>query len=421
MRRRLLVLVAAGGALTGMVGWLISPSAPSHPSEFESACDPEVAAARSLSNGAELATANELGLSFNDSDCGETVIASETGSVRHIAQVPGAGTVFVEDREGPDTLTVIVDGAIKTAPTTGEVTNPSMSPGGKLAWAEDHERIKVWNPRRDEVATLRQPEGTTAVFSPAFVGEDTLAAVGQEPVPGVPGEDDGLNNLFEVKIETGTWEAVTDFEADPVTWTALRTPVTTPDGNVVFVRVRGVSTATEEPSFELWESTGEGPRRLKVLPTETYLAGFHEGALRYNAPSDACDDWGLYEESADGLRFVGCGAVLADPLNVVDPDLEREEHSDFAAPPAHAISDDVAVVIGDFRSRAAARRAALQVGDAPGQRISAHRDAPGAVAPGAWAVVRPVPEGTAAEDELARVRRAAPALAAKAFLGPIER
>ncbi len=100
------------------------------------------------------------------------------------------------------------------------------------------------------------------------------------------------------------------------------------------------------------------------------------------------------------------------------PDLEREEQADFAAPPAHERSDGVAVIVGDFPVRSAAQRALRALSDAPGQRVAGHREAPAAVAPGAWVVLRPVDEGIAPEAALEAVRKAAPGLADHAFLGP---
>ena len=342
----------------------------------------------------------------------------ESGIIRHVVERPGVGTVFVADHAGPDELNVTIDGATKTVSTEGEVTNPAISESGTVAWAEDQARIKVWDPRTDEVTTLNRPDSTTAVFSPAFVTDDSIASVGQHAVPGVPGEDDGLNNLFEVNLEKGSWEPLTSFTGTLNDWTAVRTPVVSPQGDVLFIRVRGDSQATAQPDFELWTTSGEGARRVTKLPGEMYLAGFSGDTLMWNAPSEACDDWGLYEDTSDGLVQVGCGAVLADPLGAVDPDLEHEEHVDFAAPAAHG-EGDLGVIVGDFASEDLAAAAESRMRDVPGQRVVTHDSLPHAVAPGAWVVLRPVPLGMSPDDALAEVRHEVPGHAEMTFIVPV--
>jgi len=340
---------------------------------------------------------------------------TESGTVRHVVDRPGVGTAYVVDREGSDTLSVTIHDVTRTAPTEGEVTNPAISESGTVAWAEDQSSIKLWNPRTDELSTLNRPEATSAVFSPAFLSNSKIAAVGQQPVAGVPGEDDGLNNLFEIGLEGGVWKPLTSFAATTTDWTAVRTPVVTSKGEVLFVRVHGDSQATEQPDFELWSTSRAGAHRVSRLPGEMYLAGYRGDTLMWNAPSETCDDWGLFEATPGGLEQVGCGAVLADPLQAVDPDLDVEEAPDFAAPPSHG-QGDLAVIVGDFASEGEAAAVEAQLRDAPRQRVAMHDLLPQAVAPGAWVVVRPVPEGMSPDDALEEVRHEIPAYAEMAFV-----
>lgn len=381
MRNRVVLLAAGIGIAAGMVSWVGAPS--------------EEAA----------------GISARPVP-GQRI---ESGIIRHVVERPGVGTAFVADLAGPDELKVTIDGVTKTAPAEGEVTNPAISESGTIAWAEDQARIKVWDPRTDEVRTLSRPDSTTAVFSPTFVTNDTIASVGQQAVPGVPGEDDGLNNLFEVNLDEGTWEPLTSFAATLTDWTAVRTPVVSPDGDLLFIRVRGDSQATAPPGFELWTTSGENPHRVTKLPGEMYLAGFSGDTLMWNAPSEACDDWGLYEDTPDGLEQVGCGAVLADPLGAVDPDLEHEENVDFAAPAAHA-EGDLGVIVGDFASEEQAAAVEARMRNVPRQRVATHDSLPNAVAPGAWVVLRPVPSGMSPDDALDEMRNELPAYAEMAFI-----
>jgi hypothetical protein len=384
MRNRVALLAAGIGIVAGMVSWLGTPS-----EEAAGIVSPPAP--------------------------GQQI---ESGIVRHVVERPGVGTAFVVDHDGPDVLNVTIDGATKAPPTEGEVTNPAISESGTVAWAEDQARIKVWDPRTDEVTTLNRPDSTTAVFSPTFVTNDRIATVGQQAVPGVPGEDDGLNNLFEMDLNEGTWEPLTSFAGALTDWTAVRTPITSPEGDVLFIRVRGDSQATTQPGFELWTTSGEDVRRVTKLPGEMYLAGFSGDRLMWNAPSEACDDWGLYQETPGGLEQVGCGAVLADPLDAVDPDLEHEEHVDFAVPTPQA-EGDLGVIVGDFASEGQAAAAESQMRDVPGQRVVTHDSLPHAVAPGAWVVLRPVPQGMSPDDALKDVRHEVPSYAGMAFIVPL--
>ncbi|HEX5701287.1 MAG TPA: hypothetical protein VFX77_11610, partial [Rubrobacter sp.] len=293
------------------------------------------------------------------------------------------------------------------------VTNPAISESGTIAWAEDQTSIKVWNPRTNELSTLNRPASTSAVFSPTFVSNRKLAAVGQHSVSGVPGEDDGMNNLFEIDLQEGAWRPLTTFVGTSTDWTALRTPVTTSNGDVLFVRVHGDSQATTEPVFELWTTSGRGAHRQAELPGEMYLAGLSGDNLMWNAPSGTCDDWGLFEGTPDGLEQVGCGAVLADPLGAVDPDLQPKKSADLDAPPTRG---DLAVIVGDFPSEKQAAEVEARLSRAPGQRVVTHDSLPHAVAPGAWVVVRPVPSGMSVDDALNDIREELPAFAEMSFV-----
>jgi len=379
-RNRVALLAGCVGVAAGMVSWLGGPSA-------------RTAVVTSPVPGQQI----------------------ESGTIRHVVDRPGVGTAFVADREGPDMLSVTIQDVTSTAPTKGEVSNPAISDSGSVAWAEDQTSIKVWNPRTDELTTLNRPEATSAVFSPTFVTNAKIAAVGQQLVSGVPGEDDGLNNLFEIDLDEGAWKPLTSFTGTATNWTAVRTPVATSDGNVLFVRVHGNSEATSQPGFELWTTSPEGDRRLTDLPGEMYLAGLIGDNLMWNARSETCDDWGLFEETQDGLEQVGCGAVLADPLEAVDPDLEHEELGDFAAPPAHE-EGDMAVIVGDFASEKQAAAVEASMRDFPRQRVVTHDSLPHSVAPGAWVVLRPVPSGMSPDAALDEVRNELPAHAEMAFI-----
>ncbi len=119
------------------------------------------------------------------------------------------------------------------------------------------------------------------------------------------------------------------------------------------------------------------------------------------------------------LELIGCGAVLADSLKAVDPDLEHEEHSDFDAPPAHD-GGTLAVIVVDFASRSAAVAVAGRMSDAPGQHVASHESVPKLVGPGAWIINRPVADGSSPQEDLDNVRRELPGYEAMVWLGPLD-
>jgi hypothetical protein len=343
------------------------------------------------------------------------------GLLRHVAAAPDLGTAFVEDATGEDTVVVITEDGIERVSGGGEVTQPSWSSDGRLAWAVDMDRLAVLGRSGASVRTIPAPRAALGVFSPVF-SDDSLVAVTSEDVPGfVAYEDDQLNNLWAYDEASGRWKQLTNFSATADRWSIIRTPVTLDDGSVLFVRATGRASQTGMPSFELWKLTGERAAKVRDLPREMYLAGTREGSLLWNVFSDRCGDWELLVERPGGLQQLGCGAVLVDPVNVTDGDLEVEEHAAEPAPggePEDPATATAGVVIGDFATKAAAARVLVKVADGS---VITHKDAPQAVRPGAFAVTVAIPAGSTAEETLAAVRKAVPRLAAKSYLAPLDR
>lgn len=341
--------------------------------------------------------------------------ASRDQLLRHVAVGRGEGTAYVEDRQGPDAIVVFTDDGAQRVPAGGEATQPSWADDGRLAWAEDLSTVTVWSPSSRAARTIAAPSSATGVFSPVFA-RNRLTAVAQEPVGAQTTltEDDTLNNLYT--YVNGSWRRLTDFEVGPNEWSAIRTPVTTDAGDILFVRVHGDYTATTPPSFELWMASGNDARKIRELPGEMFLAGIRDGRLMWNVYSPTCGDWELLvEDTRAGLKHLACGAVLVDPVNITDADLEVEEHAAETETP-EAAPVEVGVVVGDFDDGASARKVARAV---PGSKVVTHRDAPAAVAPGAFAVVKPL-IGSPVQT-LRWVKDRLPGLRDKVFLAPIDR
>lgn len=318
------------------------------------------------------------------------------GLLRHVASALGWGTAYVDDRNGPDGVVVVRPQGVSEILAAGEVTHPAWSPAGDLVWAEDFKTLKKSSPTDPSPNTIARPQGSTAVFSPLFTGQNELIAVVQEPVEGDIGEDDTLNNLYRYDMGSRSWSRVTSFVATAEYWSVLRTPVLGPDGSVFFLRLRGMASEPRPPSFELWALRGDDSvSKVRDLPKEMYLAGVDQQGLLWNIYDGT--EWRLFQESGSGFADLGCGAVMVDPRSQPDPDIPRVDPSlerrtssgRKAAPdgPTSLVDAEMAILVGDFSSRQGAQAVASSLG-IPGLEIVNHGLAPFAIAPGKWGVAK---------------------------------
>lgn len=345
------------------------------------------------------------------------------GVLRHIASAPGAGTAYVSDRKGPDTLITVGPQGVSEISGLGEVTHPAWSGSGDLVWAEDFQALKLSSPESQSAKTIMPPQGSTAVFSPVFTGPNELIAVIQEPVEGYTGEDDSLNNLFQYDIRSETWNKLTAFQATAENWSVLRTPVLAPDGSVFFVRLQGVASETRPPSFELWSVLGQTVSKVRDLPKEMFLAGVNDQGLLWNIYDGV--EWRLSLENRMGFLDLGCGAVMVDPRAQPDPDISREDPgmNRRSSREAEAVRNrsaslayaEFAILVGDFPSREEAEAVANRLG-VPGLEIVTHDIAPFAIAPGAWGVAKRLPADADLTLALEEFRRLSPEYADRAWV-----
>ena len=340
--------------------------------------------------------------------------------LRHVAAAP-AGTVVVRDRPGADDVVLTTSRGSVVIPQRGEVLHPAWGPGGSLAWGLEDRLVM-----RSPVGALRTVAGPVSggiVVAPVFDGTDVVAVVSAAPTRAVP-EDEWSNDLWRYRTVLGRWVRLTSFPADTIRWTAIRTPVVTPDGSIEFVVIRGRGSMTGLPRFSLWRLRGDRVERLTSLPDERYLAGIDgEGARLWNVPDRANARWLIQRETIDGVETIGCGAVAVDPFDVVDPD--RTGREDRAKRPAAAIQTpgdpiESALLVGDFASEAAAGVVAQQVARAYGGSLPVDvvrgGDRSSIVAPGQWAVVVRLAGTTDGTAELGAFRAAFPAFASHVWI-----
>jgi len=335
-------------------------------------------------------------------------IDGSAGLLRHAASRPGSGTVYVDDLRGADQLVVLGEGGIERVTAAGEVTHPTLGPGGALAWAEDLERLRLRPRRGAAVRTFEAPQGTRAVFSPVFVRGEALLAVVEEAMDTVT-HDTGLDNLFRLDRGTGRWSRVTRFRAGSDRWSAIRTPVVGRDGTVWFVRVTGRASATRRPAFELWRLGSDGAARVRPLPTDTFLSGAVDGRLLWNVFDAGSGGWRLFLDGPEGSRLVGCGATMTDPTGP-DPDLDparsaarRLDGGETAEQVAEGL---LGIVVGDFGTREEASAVAERIGTVA--LVAGHGSSPAAVGPDRYVAAVPVASDSDPEVELEGLRRRFP-------------
>ncbi len=350
------------------------------------------------------------------------------GVIRHVTARSGSGTAFVVDRRGPDSVVVVTPTGTIRLDQPGEATQPSWSPDGRLVWSLGS-RMRVWSPATSSTLDIAAPSAAIGLFSPVFVGTDSIIAVIAEPEPGFTRtEDEGLDNLWRYDLATKGWARITAFHARGDRWSAIRTPIQRSDGSVEFVRIRGLSSATALPSFELWRlSASRTASKVRDLPREMYLAGVLNGRRVWNIFDQGSGEWRLYSErSPETLVDLGCGAVMVDPRSVDDPDRTplRTEPSPTPTPspeptptptttttpspdptstpsptptPSPTQSSIAGILVGDFGSFESAvdTQGAIQTAYASAQvEIVDSTTAPNIVRPGVWAVVMLIPNDT---------------------------
>jgi hypothetical protein len=405
---------------------------------------PSMWAAGSKSSRETVAALNGERVVMIDPDIGRRKVLTAPegpgGLLRHISTATGLGTVYVDDLRGSDTVVIATSDHVFKIREKGEVTHPTWSPSGRVAWSLGTS-LRLWSLADRSAQTIPIPEAASSVFSPVFTAPDEITAVVQEPIAGT-NEDDSLDNLWRYDVGTQAWTRVTSFEADAEHWSVIRTPVPAPDGTLRFVLIQGLSSMTDPPSFELWRYADGAPMKVRDLPREMYLAAATDGGLIWNTQGGSAGEWRLVFEAADGtLRDLGCGTVAVDPVSEPDPDLTPEPgHPDVVTgqgspdvammqrglqepPQGSSTPAPLAILVGDFDSRQGALAAAQAMSERLGVGVPVsvidHRGHPIAVRPGAWAAVALIPTASDPEAELARFRTLFPEYAGSSWIAAL--
>ena len=349
----------------------------------------------------------------------------EGSVVKHVA-VSDYGTAYVVDRAGDDDLIVVTPTGTRRLRQTSEVTHPAWSARGDLAWATGTS-IAVLDADTGRVRRLAAPVQGAMVFSPVFVSAHRVAAVVSAPPTARVPEGERLGNIWVARPGGHRWSTVTSFTAGLDRWTTVRTPIVH-RGVVYFVKVSGQASATRRPTFELWKLDHGVASRVRRLPSERYLAGVQGSRLVWNVPDATTGRQVLAIDGAGGLREIGCGAVMTEPLDAVDPD--RRSGSGHHVPPrgdwpelAPTAGSDhaeaIAVIVGDFATSAEAEQVAQAIrGAFPSSVVDVVDStvAPSAIKPGVFGALLHLPEDADPTAAMAEFRGKLPAYASNSWI-----
>lgn len=344
--------------------------------------------------------------------------------VKHIAVSQGAGVAYVVDRTGDDDVVIVTPEGTRRLPQTTEVTHPAWSPRGDLAWATATS-IAVLDAGTGRVQRMPAPVDGATVFSPVFLSARRVAAVVSLPPTAKVPEGERLGNLWVTRLGGQGWRRVTSFTAGTDRWVTVRTPIVH-QGAVHFVKVVGRASATRQPRFELWKLDHGVARRVAQLSEERYLAGSRGSRLVWNVPDAATGRQIVALEGPEGLREIGCGSVMTEPLDVVDPDRRAGSghvppRGDWPelAPSAPSQVEEIAVIVGDFATSAEA----AQVADAirlafPSSRVDVVDSsiAPSAIKPGVFGALLHLPEDADPTAAMAEFRSKLPAFVSNSWI-----
>ncbi len=352
-------------------------------------------------------------------------VGGEAGTIKHIAASKGSGTAYVLDRRGGDEVIVITATGTQRIPQAFEVSHPAWSPNGDLAWSVGTS-IAVLDHATGEISSLSPPSDGVTVFSPIFLSADRLATVvSTRPTDLVP-EGERLGNLWVTRLGSDRWRRLTTFEADDDRWVTVRTPIARGNG-IDFVRVAGWGSSTGSPRFELWRYERGRARRVSRLREERYLAGVSGERLVWNVPEPREGRQMLAVGGPGGLRTIGCGAVMVDPLDAVDPDRQpgrgtfvpsRGHWPDLEASRQHD-AEEVAVIVGDFATFAEAETVAGTIGQAfPGSQVEVvdSSSAPLAIRPGVFGALLHLAPDADPTAAIAHFRDLVPEYAANSWI-----
>jgi len=346
------------------------------------------------------------------------------GTIKHAAVRPGVGTAYVIDRAGADIVVAMTREGRDVLPQAAEASNPSWSASGRLAWSTGS-AILVRDPVSGRIDELPAPLQGADVFAPVFLSDRRIAAVVSPSSDVQVPEGEQLNDLWAIDVAGTRWRRLTHFRAGGDEWVAVRTPIARA-GGIDFVRVSARGSSTAAPVFELWRYAHGAASRVRRLAGERYLAGRLRGQLVWNRPDPSNNRSLLQVARSGGMRTIGCGAVLVDPIDVPDPDRRsggsnvplRGERPDLGMA-SGAGAEEVSVIVGDFQTAAEAEAVVREIRrDYPGSLVEVveNDDAPLAIRPGVFGALLHLPREADPSAAIAAFRAVLPAYTSNSWV-----
>ncbi len=346
------------------------------------------------------------------------------GTIKHLAVRRRIGAAFIIDRAGADVVVAMTREGVDVLPQAGEASHPTWSAAGQLAWSTGSS-IVVRDPVTGEVDERPVPVRGASVFAPQFLSDRRIAAVVSAPPNDQMPEGDRLGDLWATDVHQTRWRRLTHFRAGGDRWVTIRTPIARA-GGIDFVRVSARGSSTEAPTFELWRFEHGAASLVRRLDGERYLAGRLRGRLVWSRPDQMHGRHLLQVERAGEMHTIGCGAVLVDPIDVVDPD--RRDRGSYvplrgdlpdASETRDPSAEEVAVIVGDYQTSAEAEAVVTVIRRAyPGSLVEVvdSDDAPLAIRPGVFGALLHVPRDADPGAVIAAFRATLPAYTSNSWI-----
>ena len=347
----------------------------------------------------------------------------ERSAIKHVAVRKGIGTAFVIDRAGDDDLVVVTSQGMEIVPQKAEVSHPTWSAGGRLAWSTGS-AVVVRDPPTGELDKLPAPARGAAVFSPVFLSDRRIAAVVSAPPDDRVPEGEWLGDLWATHVSGRGWHRLTHFEAGADRWVTIRTrrprgrrrfragqcaSIVDRGAQVRAVALRGRRGVTRATARRRAVSRWSARRAARLEPPRS---GPRSTPTPGRRSGSRADDRVRRRDGRSGRR----GRPRPAGRGSYEP--PRGDHPALAEA-TETRDDEIAVIVGDFPTAAEAEAVASVIGRAyPGSIVDVvdSRDAPLAIRPGVFGALLHLPDDADPSAAIAAFRATLPAYTSNSWI-----
>ncbi len=197
------------------------------------------------------------------------------------------------------------------------------TPRGRRAAGSPGRRARPsWYATRSQARSTssRCRSGERACSHRVFLSDRRIAAVVSAPPDDRVPEGERLGDLWATEVSGTRWRRLTHFRAGGDRWVTDPDPDRSSGWHRFRASQRARRRRPKHPTFELWRFEHGAASLVRRLDGERYLAGRLRGRLVWSRPDQMHGRHLLQVERAGEMHTIGCGAVLVDPIDVVDPD-----------------------------------------------------------------------------------------------------